>query len=59
MAADKLDEARKLHRRAQWRVDFCNAENSLGFHAPQEVARILGEAIDFARQGQISALIQK
>jgi nitrite reductase (cytochrome c-552) len=59
VAADKLDEARKLHRRAQWRVDFCNAENSLGFHAPQEVARILGEAIDFARQGQISALIQK
>jgi len=57
--ADKLDDARKLHRRAQWRVDFCNAENSLGFHAPQEVARILGEAIDFARQGQISALTQK
>jgi len=59
VAADKLDEARKLHRRAQWRVDFCNAENSLGFHASQEVARILGEAIDFARQGQISALTQK
>jgi len=59
VAADKLDDARKLHRRAQWRVDFCNAENSLGFHAPQEVARILGEAIDFARQGQISALTQK
>jgi nitrite reductase (cytochrome c-552) len=58
-AADKLDEARKLHRRAQWRVDFVNAENSLGFHAPQEAARILGEAIDFARQGQISALTQK
>jgi nitrite reductase (cytochrome c-552) len=59
VAADKLDDARKLHRRAHWRVDFCNAENSLGFHAPQEVARILGEAIDFARQGQISALTQK
>jgi nitrite reductase (cytochrome c-552) len=25
----------------------------LGFHAPQETARILGEAIDYARQGQI------
>ena len=26
----------------------------MGFHAPQEAARILGEAIDFARQGQIA-----
>ena len=24
----------------------------MGFHAPQEAARILGEAIDYARQGQ-------
>ena len=31
------------------------AENSMGFHAPQEMARILGEAIDFARQGQLAA----
>ena len=41
--------------RAQWRVDFVNAENSMGFHAPQESARILAEAIDYARQGQIAA----
>jgi len=27
-----------------------------GFQAPQEAARILGEAIDFARQGQAAAL---
>jgi nitrite reductase (cytochrome c-552) len=27
----------------------------MGFHAPQEMARILGEAIDYARQGQIAA----
>jgi hypothetical protein len=26
------------------------------FHAPQEAARILGEAIDFARRGQAAAL---
>ena len=49
----ELAEARRLHRRAQWRVDFVNAENSMGFHAPQEAARILGEAIDYARQGQL------
>jgi nitrite reductase (cytochrome c-552) len=44
-----------LQRKAQWRIDFVNAENSMGFHAPQEAARLLGEAIDYARQGQIAA----
>ena len=44
-----------LQRKAQWRLDFVAAENSMGFHAPQEMARILGEAIDYARQGQIEA----
>jgi nitrite reductase (cytochrome c-552) len=48
-----LKEAQVLQRKAQWRVDFINAENSMGFHAPQEAARILGEAIDYARQGQV------
>jgi nitrite reductase (cytochrome c-552) len=28
----------------------------MGFHAPQEAARVLGEAIDFARQGRVAAL---
>lgn len=52
----QLDEALRLHRKAQFRADFINAENSMGFHAPQEAARILGEAIDYARQGQLAAL---
>ncbi len=47
-------EALKLQRRAQFRSDFINAENSNGFHTPQEAARILGEAIDYARQGQLA-----
>ncbi|MBK9302481.1 MAG: ammonia-forming cytochrome c nitrite reductase subunit c552 [bacterium] len=50
----QLAEARALQRRAQFRVDFINAENSMGFHAPQEAARILGEAIDYAHQGRLS-----
>jgi nitrite reductase (cytochrome c-552) len=50
-----LQAAAALHRKAQWRLDFVAAENSMGFHAPQEMARILGEAIDFARQGQLEA----
>jgi nitrite reductase (cytochrome c-552) len=49
----ELDAARDLHRRAQFRLDFIEAENSTGFHAPQEAARILAEAIDLARQGQL------
>lgn len=52
----QLAASRELQRRAQWRIDFIAAENSMGFHAPQEAARILGEAIDFARQGQVAAL---
>jgi nitrite reductase (cytochrome c-552) len=54
--AKKLDAARKLHRRSQWRADFVGSENSLGFHAGQESARVLGDAIDYARQGQLLLL---
>jgi nitrite reductase (cytochrome c-552) len=53
---EALADARAFHRKAQWRLDFVAAENSRGFHAPQEAARILGEAIDYARQGQAAAL---
>jgi nitrite reductase (cytochrome c-552) len=50
-----VQAAQALHRKAQWRLDFVAAENSMGFHAPQELARILGETIDLARQGQLAA----
>jgi nitrite reductase (cytochrome c-552) len=53
---DQLKGPRDLQRKAQWRCDFVNAENSMGFHAPQESARILGESIDYARQGQIAVV---
>ncbi len=55
---ESLKEALELHRIAQWRLDFIAAENSMGFHSPQEAARILGEAADYARQGEASALRQ-
>lgn len=51
---EQLAPARDFQRKAQWRLDYVAAENSMGFHAPQEAARILGEAIDFARQGQLA-----
>ncbi|HEY5809482.1 MAG TPA: ammonia-forming cytochrome c nitrite reductase subunit c552 [Povalibacter sp.] len=52
----QLAGALAMHRTAQWRLDFIAAENSMGFHAPQEAARVLGEAADYARQGQVLAL---
>ncbi len=52
---EQLAEARQLHRRASLRWDFVSSENSTGFHSPQEAARILGMAIDFARQAQLAA----
>jgi nitrite reductase (cytochrome c-552) len=55
----QLQSARELQRGAQWRVDFVSSENSMGFHAPQEASRILGEAIDLARKGQLEILLQK
>jgi nitrite reductase (cytochrome c-552) len=51
-APDRLAAALSLQRRAQWRIDFVYSEGSRGFHAPQETARILGEAIDYARRGE-------
>jgi nitrite reductase (cytochrome c-552) len=53
---DALKPAQELQRKAQWRLDFIAAENSMGFHAPQEAARILAEAADLARQGQVAAM---
>lgn len=52
----QLKAAREFQRQAQWRLDFIAAENSMGFHAPQEAARILGEAADLARQGVVAAM---
>ncbi len=53
---DQLAPLRDFHRKAEWRLDYIAAENSMGFHADQEAARILGEAIDYARQGQVKAV---
>jgi nitrite reductase (cytochrome c-552) len=53
---EALAPARLQQRKAQWRLDYIAAENSMGFHSPQEAARLLGEAIDHARQGQLAAV---
>jgi nitrite reductase (cytochrome c-552) len=48
-----VQKAQALQRRAQFYLDFVEAENSTGFHAPQEAGRILAESIDYSRQGQL------
>jgi nitrite reductase (cytochrome c-552) len=50
----ELAEARDYQRKAQFYLDFIEAENSMGFHAPQEASRILGESMNFSRLGLMS-----
>jgi nitrite reductase (cytochrome c-552) len=50
----ELASARDFQRKAQFYLDFVEAENSMGFHAPEEAARILGESINFTRLGQMA-----
>jgi nitrite reductase (cytochrome c-552) len=50
----QLAPARDFQRKGQFLLDFIEAENSMGFHAGQEAARVLARSIDFTRQGQIA-----
>ena len=51
---EQLAAARQNQRFAQFYLDFVEAENSMGFHAPEEAARILGESINYTRLGQVA-----
>jgi nitrite reductase (cytochrome c-552) len=50
-----LDQARNLHRKAQYMWDFVSAENSTGFHNPEYALKILAESTNLARQAQMLA----
>jgi len=52
VSQETLDSVLQAHRRATWLIDFVESENSLGFHAPQEAARLLFLAMDYLRKGQ-------
>lgn len=52
--AERIEAARKEQRKAQFYLDFVEAENSMGFHAPAEAVRILGESINYSRLGQVA-----
>ncbi len=45
-ADPRLEAARMAQRRASFLLDFVSSENSAGFHAPQEAARLLFLALD-------------
>ena len=53
-ATAALKSAQDYQRQAQFLLDFIEAENSLGFHAPQEAARLLQQSVDFSRKGQLA-----
>jgi nitrite reductase (cytochrome c-552) len=48
----QLATSRNHQRRAQFLLDFVEAENSNGFHADQEAVRILSLSLDESRRGQ-------
>jgi nitrite reductase (cytochrome c-552) len=50
-----LDQARDLHRQAQFMWDFVSAENSTGFHNPEYALKILADSTNLARQAQMLA----
>lgn len=49
----KIEKAQIAQREAQFLIDFIEAENSSGFHAPQEAARLIVLAMDKIREGEI------
>ncbi len=53
MPKERMDKALNYQREAQFLIDFIEAENSYGFHAPQEAARLIVQAMDRIREGEI------
>jgi nitrite reductase (cytochrome c-552) len=54
MTDQQLQAPRDEQRRAQFLLDFIEAENSMGFHASQETMRVLALSLDHARKGQLA-----
>ncbi|WP_342372767.1 ammonia-forming cytochrome c nitrite reductase subunit c552 [Propioniciclava soli] len=54
----RIEEAWAYQRKAQFFVDYVVSENSHGFHAPAYTNRLLADATDAARRGQLALLGQ-
>jgi nitrite reductase (cytochrome c-552) len=52
VSEEVLDQARDYQRKASFMCDFVEAENSSGFHAGQEAARVLGLSLNYSRLGE-------
>jgi nitrite reductase (cytochrome c-552) len=52
---EELTSLRRTLRHAQFRWDYISSSNGMGFHAPQEAMRVLGEATNQAQQVRIAA----
>ena len=50
----QLKDAWAAQRKGQFFIDLVEAENSTGFHAPGEELRVLTQALDAIRKGQVS-----
>ena len=53
---EQLQEAWEHQRKASFYIDWIVSENSMGFHAPGEAQRVLSDAIDSARKGQLALI---
>jgi nitrite reductase (cytochrome c-552) len=51
---EQLAAARDWQKRGQFLIDYVFSENSSGFHAPQETARLLVTAMDHMRSGELA-----
>jgi nitrite reductase (cytochrome c-552) len=49
-----IQQAQDYQRKGQFMIDFIMSENSMGFHAPEESVRVLGDAINQCRLGQLA-----
>ncbi len=50
---EEMKNVLNLIRKAQWRWDFAAAGHGSSFHAPLEIMRILGHAVDLAQQARL------
>lgn len=51
---EQLAAAWEYQRKASFYIDFVKSENSAGFHADQYTMRVLADALDLVRKGQLA-----
>ncbi|MFT0846572.1 ammonia-forming cytochrome c nitrite reductase subunit c552 [Actinomycetaceae bacterium L2_0104] len=51
---EQVELAREFQNKASFYIDYVYSENSYGFHAPDYTQRILNQATDAARKGQLA-----